>query len=176
MLTFTFANANVYEYVTCAIEEAACEFDVKYEDLITFLAKKDLDINNISNPELYAVSYAWLNTPYRYGGNSRNGIDCSRFAAMLQHAAMDISPSGGSSGDMFKMGIPVERDQLKEGDLVFFTIKAGRISHVGVYLQNGKFAHSSTSKGVIISDLSEDYWNRYFFKGARLQSINYNPF
>jgi lipoprotein Spr len=167
---------NASDNVTCAIEESACEYDVSYEELVGFLAKKGINPFNINNPDLYVAAYTWLNTPYRYGGNSKNGIDCSRFAAMLQEEALGIEANGGSSGDMFKMGYAVERNELKEGDLVFFRIKAGRISHVGVYLQNGKFAHSSTSKGVIISDLSEAYWNRYFYKGARYSRFVPQPF
>lgn len=162
--------------ITCAIEESACEYDVSYEELVTFLSRKGINPFHINHPDLYVAAYTWLNTPYRYGGNSKHGIDCSRFAAMLQESVFGIEAKGGSSGDMFNMGYAVERNELKEGDLVFFRIKAGRISHVGVYLQNGKFAHSSTSKGVIISDLSEPYWNRYFYKGARYSKFVPQPF
>lgn len=162
--------------ITCAIEESANEYNVSYEELVSFLSKKGINPFHIHHPELYVAAYTWLNTPYRYGGNSKNGIDCSRFAAMLQEEVFGIESNGVSSGDMFNMGYAVERNELKEGDLVFFRINAGRISHVGVYLQNGKFAHSSTSKGVIISDLSEPYWNKYFFKGARYFKFVAQPF
>jgi hypothetical protein len=60
---------------------------------------------------------------------------------------------------------------LAMGDLVFFKIKKGRISHVGVYLGNDKFVHSSTRRGVIISDLNELYYKRTFFTGGRHKSL-----
>ena len=63
---------------------------------------------------------------------------------------------------------PVNKEDLKEGDLVFFKIKSKAISHVGVYLGNNKFAHASSSRGVMISNLNEAYWKRYYYKGGRL--------
>jgi len=60
---------------------------------------------------------------------------------------------------------PVGRDDLKEGDLVFFKIHSRRISHVGIYLGNNKFAHAS-SRGVAISSLDDNYYSRYFYKAA----------
>jgi lipoprotein Spr len=56
--------------------------------------------------------------------------------------------------------------EIREGDLIFFNTK-GKISHVGVYLQNNKFVHASTSSGVMISDLSEPYWSKRFSCAAR---------
>ena len=57
---------------------------------------------------------------------------------------------------------------MQEGDLVFFKIKSSAISHVGVYIGDNKFAHASSSKGVMISNLNEPYWSRYYYKGGRL--------
>ena len=64
---------------------------------------------------------------------------------------------------------PVGKDDLKEGDLVFFKIHSRRISHVGIYLGNNKFAHAS-SRGVAISSLDDNYYSRYFYKGGRLMA------
>jgi len=64
------------------------------------------------------------------------------------------------------MGVKIKKEQLQQGDLVFFNTKGG-ISHVGVYLQNNKFVHASTSGGVMISDLSESYWSKRFVCAAR---------
>lgn len=167
LVAVTMAQAS--DEVYCAIEDLACEVEVDAEEVINFLRIKSLKPEEIQYPELYVKTYAWLNTPYRYGGNSKTGIDCSRFAYMLQGKNIGLERAV-SSADMFKAGEAVEKHELCEGDLVFFRIKQGRISHVGVYLQDGKFAHSSTSKGVIISDLEEPYWKRYFYKGARYTS------
>src|ERR1700712_2418751 len=119
-----------------------------------------------SNMKLFHFVYDWIGTPYRFGGSSRRGIDCSAFTKELysQVFNMDIQRS---SRDIFSMVSPVRKDDLKEGDLVFFKIHSRRISHVGIYLGNNKFAHAS-SRGVAISSLDDDYYSRYFYKGGRM--------
>jgi lipoprotein Spr len=62
---------------------------------------------------------------------------------------------------------PIDKNELQEGDLVFFKIKSSSISHIGVYIGNNKFAHAAT-RGVMISNLDEPYWKRYYYKGGRL--------
>ena len=121
-----------------------------------------------SNMKLFHFVYDWIGTPYRFGGSSRRGIDCSAFTKELYSEVfnMDIERS---SRDIFSMVSPVGKDDLKEGDLVFFKIHSRRISHVGIYLGNGRFAHAS-SKGVAISSLDDAYYSRYFYKGGRLLS------
>ena len=119
-----------------------------------------------SNMKLFHFVYDWIGTPYRFGGSSRRGIDCSAFTKELysQVFNMDIERS---SRDIFSMVSPVRKDDLKEGDLVFFKIHSRRISHVGIYLGNNKFAHAS-SRGVAISSLDDAYYSRYFYRGGRM--------
>jgi lipoprotein Spr len=111
--------------------------------------------------------YNWVGTPYQFGGSTKNGIDCSGFTKMLVEEIYKITLTRDSRS-MYKQCNPVSKSDLKEGDLVFFNISRGQISHVGVYLGNNKFIHSSTQKGVIMSDLREGYYKRYFYKGGRL--------
>lgn len=119
-----------------------------------------------SNMKLFHFVYDWIGTPYRFGGSSKNGIDCSAFTKELysQVFNMDIQRS---SRDIFSMVNPVRREELKEGDLVFFKIHSRRISHVGIYLGNNRFAHAS-SRGVAISSLDDAYYTRYFYRGGRM--------
>ena len=124
-------------------------------------------VKKIQNIKLYDLIDSWLGAPYRYAGNSMKGVDCSAFARVLYKNAFDIFLEG-SSADIFKATTPVAKDELTEGDLVFFKIRRGRISHVGVYLGQNKFAHASTSQGVTISDLDEPYYKQRFYKGGRL--------
>jgi len=79
-----------------------------------------------------------------------------------------ITLSGGSK-DMWKAVEPVKKDSLREGDLVFFKIKKGQVSHVGVYLGHGQMAHASVKSGVIISSLDEPYYKKYYFSGGRFK-------
>jgi lipoprotein Spr len=121
-----------------------------------------------SNMKLFHFVYDWIGTPYRFGGSSRKGIDCSAFTKQLYSEVFNLDIER-SSRDIFSTVSPVSKDELKEGDLVFFKIHSRRISHVGIYLGNNRFAHAS-SKGVAISSLDDAYYSRYFYRGGRLLS------
>ncbi|RZK49530.1 MAG: glycoside hydrolase [Pedobacter sp.] len=124
-------------------------------------------VNATSNIKLYKFIYEWIGTPYIFGGNTKRGIDCSAFAKAIYEKVFNTSILRNSR-DIFSMTDPLSKDELKEGDLVFFKIKSKSISHVGVYLGDNRFAHASTSGGVRISNLNEPYYTRYFYKGGRI--------
>jgi murein DD-endopeptidase / murein LD-carboxypeptidase len=119
-----------------------------------------------SNLKLFNFVYDWIGTPYHFGGNTRKGIDCSAFTKELYSEVfkMDINRN---SRDIFSMVNPVKKEDLKEGDLVFFKIHSKRISHVGIYLGNNRFAHASL-RGVAINSLDDAYYKRYFYRGGRM--------
>src|SRR6201996_6684512 len=121
-----------------------------------------------SNMKLFHFVYDWIGTPYHFGGSSRKGIDCSAFTKELYSEVFNLDIRRNSR-DIFSMVSPVKKADLKEGDLVFFKIHSRRISHVGVYLGNNRFAHASM-RGVAISSLDDAYYSRYFYKGGRLLS------
>jgi lipoprotein Spr len=134
----------------------------------TFYASHQLAPDSACSPYLYYQVYEWLGTKYKYSGRSKNGIDCSGFVSTMYKNTYCINLTGGSK-DLWPVVKPVEKNDLMEGDILFFKIKKGQISHVGVYLGNNKFAHASVHSGVIISDLDEDYYKKYFYKGGRVQ-------
>ncbi|NCD68627.1 C40 family peptidase [Mucilaginibacter agri] len=122
-----------------------------------------------SNVKLFQFVYDWIGTPYRFGGNSKRGVDCSAFTKELYTNVFNLTIKRNSR-DIFSMVSPVAKDELKEGDLVFFKIHSRSISHVGIYLGDGRFAHASM-KGVAISNLDDAYYSRYFYKGGRLLDV-----
>ncbi len=121
-----------------------------------------------SNMKLFHFVYDWIGTPYRFGGSSKKGIDCSAFTKQLYSQVFNLDIKRNSR-DIFSMVSPVSKDDLKEGDLVFFKIHSRSISHIGIYLGNNRFAHASM-KGVAISSLDDPYYSRYFYKGGRVLS------
>ena len=123
-------------------------------------------LSTTSNVKLFQFVYDWIGTPYRFGGNTKKGIDCSAFTKELYSKVFNLDIQRNSR-DIFSMVSPVKKDELKEGDLVFFKIHSRSISHVGIYLGNNKFAHAS-NKGVSINNLDDDYYSRYFYRGGRL--------
>lgn len=120
--------------------------------------------------QLINTAMSYLGTPYKYGGTTRKGFDCSGFVN-ASFKPLNISLHR-SSDEMANQGVSVQKKNLKVGDLLFFvTGKSSRISHVGIVVETGseiKFIHSSTSKGVIISSLSENYWSKAYRKAKRV--------
>ena len=109
----------------------------------------------------------WLGTPYRWGSDRKKvGTDCSGFTRKLLSDGFRVDLPRVSR-DQYRVGRSVRKTDLRPGDLVFFdTLDRGRISHVGVYAGNGKFAHASSSRGVVYDELKSRYFRRAY-RGAR---------
>ena len=127
--------------------------------------------------DLLAEAQTYLGTPYRYGGMTRNGIDCSAFVLSVFGAVTGMNlPRVAAS--QAQEGEKIEKDQLQKGDLVFFSHQGrGRISHVGIVEEvspegDVKFIHAATSKGVMISSLNDSYWGPKYRFAKRVISID----
>jgi len=129
----------------------------------------DINTGKQNNAILYGFIEDWYGIPYRYGGETRKGIDCSAFVRELYDNVYSSRLTRTSREQFANSEYISNKNQLKEGDLVFFKIRSKSISHVGVYLADGKFVHSSRSKGVVISNLEESYWARYYVGGGRVK-------
>ncbi|MCD6065726.1 MAG: hypothetical protein K0S33_552 [Bacteroidetes bacterium] len=123
----------------------------------------------LKNVKLYTFVDDWYAVPYKYAGLDKSGIDCSGLACKLYEAVYGQKISRASR-DIYASCKELDADDLKEGDFVFFKIESKNVSHVGVYLTNNKFVHASTKRGVIINDLNETYYKKYFYKGGRLKN------
>ncbi len=138
------------------------EIRKKYADMLGIKAKE------INSNSLYEFIEAWYGTNYHLGGCSRDGIDCSGFAQKLYGEVYGVDLLR-TAMEQFKRCKRIKHSRdAEEGDLVFFHIHSRRITHVGIYLANNYFVHASTSGGVMISNLNEDYWHKYFAGAGRL--------
>jgi lipoprotein Spr len=102
-----------------------------------------------------------IGEPYRMGGLSSRGWDCSGFVSVMYERYLSISLPRDTKGQYAK-SIPIKSSKSRPGDLVFFKIKSSRPSHVGIFMGRDRFIHASTSSGVIISSLHEKYYRRRF--------------
>lgn len=111
------------------------------------------------------VSY--LGTPYRYGGNTKAGIDCSGFTARVYESGASRQLPRSAKAQ-FGVGSPVAKSNLAFGDLVFFNTTGRRPSHVGIYIEDDLFAHASVTRGVTISSLESTYYRKRFVGARRI--------
>ena len=149
-------------------------------DLATALAVPDTIVNvSVSSPTVSAERRAmiettlraegpnWIGIPYRWGGTSRRGIDCSAFVQQYVRTTLGIELPRTTATQRYE-GVSIDKGELIPGDLVFFRRRGTR--HVGVYLGDGEFIHASSSRGVTISELSNSYWSRYYWMSRRILS------
>ncbi|MCM1077720.1 MAG: NlpC/P60 family protein [Bacteroides sp.] len=111
---------------------------------------------------LLTEAKSWIGTPYKYGGEDKHGVDCSGLVVSVYRSALDIKLPR-SSNEQAGYCSPLQKNQLMPGDLLFFaTGRSKNISHVGIYVGDGKMIHSSASSGVVVSDISTDYYQRTY--------------
>jgi cell wall-associated NlpC family hydrolase len=154
--SFAFKKAAEVETSNAILKKIEIAKDIKYSQTIDALLEE---------------AKTYLGTPYRYGGSSRNGIDCSAFVLSVFGAAAGVSlPRVAAS--QAKEGEEIAKEDLQKGDLIFFS-KGRKISHVAIVdevTEDGevKFIHSATSQGVSYSSLSSNYWGPKFRSARRV--------
>lgn len=122
---------------------------------------------------LVAEAHNWIGTPYLYGGNTRSGVDCSGLVVQVYKKIFNIAlPRTSKSQQSYCRNI--KRKDLKVGDLVFFATRRGdlkTVSHVGIYIGDNKMIHASSSRGVIISNLDENYYTKRYLSSGRIEQL-----
>lgn len=128
----------------------------RLSDSITVIAELNDQLNH------------WRGTPYRYGGLSRRGVDCSGFVYLTFRDRFNLQLPRSTRAQT-DIGTRIDKDQLLPGDLVFFkTGRGGNGLHVGIYDSDNQFIHASTSQGVIRSSLENSYWQKAFWQARRI--------
>ena len=118
-----------------------------------------------STIKLGRILQGYLGKPYAGSSRYDPGLDCSLFTGEVFNKFVKLKLPR-TAKEQFKSGKQVQRGDLQFGDLVFFNTDGKKISHVGIYVGHDEFIHASSSNGIIISKLGEDYWSKRFL-GAR---------
>lgn len=111
----------------------------------------------------------WKGTRYKWGGDSLNGIDCSALTRRVYRSVFNGYELPRVSVDQIKKGTIVSKENLKPGDILFFRPR-NSVNHTAVYVGNSLFINASSSKGVVLSSLENEYWKRYFRHGVRVHA------
>jgi cell wall-associated NlpC family hydrolase len=152
---------------TWIVEDAKPDDDGTLDDAVI----TDEDIASVDpRQELSQFAMQLLDVRYRRGGSAPStGFDCSGFVHYVFAQVFGVDLPQNSAGQ-YQVGTQIARNDMKAGDLVFFKMHGKRVSHVGIYLGEGRFIHSPrTGERVHVSNLSENYWARRF-AGARRPS------
>src|SRR5688500_11349687 len=155
------AGINNYHNSRSSSVEKASEIQLKYAVLL------NTEVELLQDNRLLEHVDEWYGTRYRYGGTTKSGIDCSAFVQAVYLSAFALSLPR-TARDQYRNSRIISATEMKTGDLVFFNTTGG-ISHVGIYLQNNKFIHASTSQGVTISDMFDPYYLRRFIGIGRIE-------
>jgi cell wall-associated NlpC family hydrolase len=121
----------------------------------------------LSRDKLLLDIVGFLGVPYKYGGQTRSGVDCSGFTALMYSSAASRQLPR-STVEQFATGNPVSDGKLRFGDLVFFNTTGRSPSHVGIFLEEDLFAHASVSDGVTLSSLQSTYYKKRFIGARRI--------
>lgn len=124
------------------------------------------EVEAITNSALYGFIDEWYGTRYRYGGTTKKGIDCSSLTGKLFKEVYAVELPR-TAREQYAISDKISKDDLSEGDLVFFNTRGG-ISHVGFFLGQGYFVHASSSSGVTISHMDDPYYKKRFIAARRV--------
>jgi cell wall-associated NlpC family hydrolase len=165
-------------FITVLLALASCSAPKTVQDEPVTIGPKDHFVEDYSaklgvqleagcNRRLIRSVSDWLGTPYKYGGDTSAGTDCSGFVMNVYKDVFGLTVQRSSNG-LYEQSRKIDRKELKEGDLVFFKINTTRVGHVGIYLRDDYFIHATTKRGVMVSSLKEEYYAKYYFAAGRI--------
>lgn len=161
-MVFLLSSCSIF---TKAPKQEDYTWEIEWEDekSTRIIRKEEVKIRDTKLADYYE---SWLGVPHRMGGMTKQGIDCSGFVYKVYYEVYKIKLPRTAS-QMAEVVDKVNLNELKEGDLVFFRRGTAKPHHVGIYLKDNTFVHTSSSRGVTISSLQDKYWANQFYFGAR---------
>ncbi len=175
-----FLTTNFSRFIIRALFHVALLFCLSFNINAKETALKALPENpawqgSLTDEELQEAMKTYLGIEYKYGGATKNGFDCSGFVKKVygKYFSIDL-PHQSSQQASSPLFTNVPLDNLKTGDLIFFSIhsKKKAINHVGIYLSDGEFIHAGRSTGVVVSSLNTTYWRSKVVRAKRMSSRN----
>ena len=156
--------------LACAVILAACGGPRPKPQPLPRFTAPTRHKGEVSANDILFRAIALVGTPYRHGGNTpQGGFDCS---GLVEYVFRDVAGIvlPRTAQDISEIGAPeVRRDRLESGDLVFFRQNSWRVSHVGIYVGEGRFVHAPNEGGTVRLDrLGDDYWNQHFSGAKRI--------
>lgn len=144
---------------------------------VAYLSRKlDIKLSNRDkdddrNMPLYGEVSTWLGTPYRYGGLNKRGTDCSGFVMQVYKKVYNKNLPRSTSGLAKANYKKVSKQNLNTGDVILFATGKDKktVSHAGIYLKDGRFIHASTSKGVMVNHIDEDYYKKAWVRAVKVK-------
>lgn len=142
-----------------------------FQALAHAAVRLDMDIDEKDNHALYIEAARWMGVPYRYGGKTMRGVDCSGLTTQIYKKVYRKKLKNNADDQRTQDCRKVTKGKLEEGDLVFFHNGRSkrRATHVGIYLKDGKFIHASSSQGVIINRVNDTYYRKCWMQGGRVK-------
>ena len=156
--------------ISFTISLASCGSTKKQsnKDFYSYYSKElGVNLTGKEDKELIRVMAAWKGSPYKYGGTSKSGTDCSGFVGSVYSEVYD-KKLHRTSRDMIKDVRKISKKSLDTGDLIFFKTSGRKISHVGIYITDNKFIHAA-SKGVVVNDLDQSYYKKAYYKSGKVK-------
>lgn len=125
-------------------------------------------VSRDSTPAKRVIQFSlrFLGVPYRYGGVSASGFDCSGFTRHVFRVAGIELPR--MADEQFELGRPIKYSSLQPGDMVFFTTYLPGPSHCGIYIGNGRFISATSSRGIAIDPMDNSYWAPRYIGARRI--------
>lgn len=146
---------------------APAQREVVLAGMRDFTRERNEALSNLDQSRLMREISKYMGVPYLLGGTSGEGLDCSGYTMLVYRQALK-KELPRTSQEQAKIGSPVDLDDLKFGDLVFFNTTGESASHVGIYLGDDLFAHASVGFGVTISSLQSTYYKSRFEQARRI--------